>query len=129
MSTPAIACAIGPCSPDWIASTAVRAERARNARAATRRPADDERREHRLDQAGAVLGAARREVAPRLAPAERAFAVLDANEDGGPVVHDAERRAHRHPHRPAQHMGLDAGDRGRRRTEAFPAGEGHSAAL
>jgi hypothetical protein len=93
------------------------------------RTADDERREHRLDQARAVLGAARRKVAPRLAPAERAVDVLDANQHRGAVVHDAERRPHRHPDRPAQHVHLDAGDRRRRRAVAIPGGDGHSAAL
>ena len=105
MSTPAIACAIGPGSPDWIASTAVFAldSSRRQPRGDANAAADDERREQRLDQARAMLGTARREVAPGLAPADGAVVVLDAHEDRRPVVHDAERGAHRHLDRPAQH--------------------------
>ena len=81
MSTPAIAWAIGPGSPDWIASTAVRAVSSANAASAeaNARPTSSGA-STRLDQAGAMLGAARREVAPGLAPAVRAFGILHPDE-------------------------------------------------
>ena len=65
---------------------------------------------------GAVLGAAWREVAPDLAPAEGAIVVFDAHKQGRSVVHDAERGLHRRGDRAAEKERLDAGriDGGRR---------------
>ena len=69
-----------------------------------------QRTDHRLDQPGAVFGAARREVAPDLAPAVCALGVFEPHQHGRPVVHHAERRAHRRGDRAAQHVHIDPGD-------------------
>jgi hypothetical protein len=71
---------------------------------------DEKRREHRVDETRAVLGPDSRKVAPNLAPARRAGAILDFHQQHGPVVHHAERGRDGLLQRAAIDAGLDATD-------------------
>ena len=111
-SIPAIACAKGPGSPDCSASTDVACVRVSKTSERVSAAANPRyrRREHFIDEPGAVFGAGRRKIGPDFAPADMAVFVFDANEHRRPVQHPAERRYHRRRQRIAIAKRLDASD-------------------
>ena len=68
------------------------------------------RRKDAFDQACAVLGADRREVAPGFAPAGDACIVFRAHEHRRPVMHHAERSAHGRLDRATEHERFERAD-------------------
>src|SRR5690606_22593823 len=68
-----------------------------------------QRLQYRLDQQCAMLGPARREIAPDLTPTVRAITILYAYKDRGTAIHRTERGTHGVFQGIAQHMHAEFG--------------------